>query len=205
MKLKICLPLLFVLSFTCNLKAQTPITTNGQFTVNNEIFGVGIHTLQGIRPTPKQIAMVTSNRNSIFTTANYSSTTCSGINRSFETDKYRFSRNRGNSMQVFTILKMVFSPQRCAQLGNNYFDVSVSVFPNNNTINETSYHFYPITGITQEEIAQLDRLIRTTTTFTFPKIAGICNNVSSMTLGGIRFNFNELHTNPRFNGIGDFE
>ncbi len=202
MKLKIVFFLLFAFYFTFNVQAQTPITTNGSFTVNSEVFSVEFYTLPSAGPTPRQMIIVSSNRNRAFPDANYFSATCDELQHSYESRKYRFAKNRSNSMQVFAILKTVFSPQRCAQLGNNNFNLHVSVFPNNNTINDTQYNFLSTVGVTQEEIAQLDNLIRTTTTFTFPKIAGICTNVSSITIGSIRFEFGELHTNPRYNGIG---
>ncbi len=202
MKQKNCLLLFFVLYLTLNVQAQTPVTTNGSFTVNSEVFGVEFYTLPGVRPTPRQLITVRSSRNRAFPNANYFSATCDELQHSYESRKYKFAKNRGNSMQVFAILKTVFPPQRCAQLGNNSLNVYASVFPNNNTINDTEYEFLSTVGITQEEIAQLDNLVRTTTTFTFPKITGICTNVSSMTLESIDFKFSELHTNPRYNGIG---
>ena len=202
MKLKIVFFLLFVFYFTFNAQAQTPITVNGQFTINNQVFNVDSYMLPGFQPIPRQRIEVMSNRNRAFPDANYFSATCDELKHSFESRKYRFAKNRANSMQVFAILKTVFPPQRCAQLGNNSLNVYASVFPNNNTINDTQYNFDLTVGITQEEIAQLDHLLRTTTTFTFPKIAGICTNVSSMTLGIIDVEFNKLHTDPYYNGIG---
>ncbi len=199
--LKICFfTLLFF--FSNELRAQTNITSSGTFIVNGESFTSVFSLTSGTRTPPYQLVLLFNNRSVDVTDASLSSTTCNGIIGSLEERKYRFAKNRANSMQMFAIFKTVFPPQRCAQLTNATFSIDVSIFPSNNVINGIAYNFDSRISITQEEIAQLDNLIRTTTNFTFPKSTGICNNISLIGLGGIDFKFNELHTNPYYNGIG---
>lgn len=204
--IKICF-IIFTLLFIFNtkLKAQTDITSSGTFVVNGESF-TSVFRTSAMTPTRSyQSILLFNNRSVDVTDASTRSSTCNGAMQSIEERKYRFSKNRSNSMQMFTILKTVFTPLRCAQLINARFSVEVSIFPNNNVINGISYHFDSRISITQEEIAQLDSLIRTTTNFTFPKSTGICNNVSLIGIGSIDFKFDELHVLPYYNGIGRFD
>ncbi len=200
--LRICFLIFVALSFCNKLKAQTNITTSGTFTVGGENFTSVFRAKLGVPTVPYQSILIFNNRSVSVTPASTSSSTCNGVMGSIEQRKYRFAKNRANSMQMFAILKTVFPPQRCTQLANARFSVDVSIFPNNNALNGISYYFDSRISITQEEIAQLDNLIRTTTNFTFPKSTGICNNVSKISLSSIAFKFNELHTDPYYNGVG---
>ena len=197
-----CFFILIAILVSNELRAQTNITTSGIFIVNGESFTSSFRTSVTIPTNSYQSILIFNNRGVNVTEASTRSPTCNGIMSGLEQSKYKFAKNRGNSMQMFAILKTVFTPQRCAQLASATFSVDVSIFPSNNALNSTRYHFDSRISITQEEIAQLDNLIRTTTNFTFPKSTGICNNISMIGLGGIDFKFNELHTDPYYNGIG---
>lgn len=134
----------------------------------------------------------------------FSSPTCTPALNSFEMNKYSYGQNRTNTLQLVGFLKTVFPLSRANQLGRKYFDIDVFINPsNNNSILSISYTIRTAgtdTYITQQEIAQLDALIRTST-FVFPKVSGICNNVSALSLRGIDFKFDELYTKPSFSGI----
>ena len=183
--------------------AQTPVPMSGSFTINGETFTcISINSAYGAN-SPSKILTITNARIIYFPESAGYSATCTPKERKREMYRYSFQYNKPNAMKMTAILKTVFSPQRCSQLGNKRFDLGASVFPSTNAFNCTDYIITTAgtnTLITQEEIAQLDHLIRTTANFTFPRIKGTCSTISSISLNGIEFRFNELYTDPWLNG-----
>ena len=183
--------------------AQTPVPMTGSFTINGETFTCVSRSFIHDPNSVDKMLRITNARIVYFPTSAGYSATCTPQERKREMYRYSFQYNKPNAMKMTAILKTVFSPQRCAQLGNKWFDLGASVFPNTNAFNCTEYIITTQgtnTFVTQEEIAQLDSLIRTTTNFTFPRIKGTCSGVGDIGIGGIDFMFNELYTDPWLNG-----
>ena len=200
--IKLSLILLFLSILTT--QAQN-VPLSGSFTVNGQTFNCSswspLHNPNGV----DKVLVIdnASNPVSVPPTA-FSSSTCTTALNSLEITKYSYAKNRENTLQLVGFLKTVFPLARANQLGRKYFGIDVVINPsNNNSILYISYTTLTAgtnTDVTQQELAQLDALIRTST-FVFPKVSGICNNVSALSLRGIDFKFDELYIKPRFSGI----